>query len=247
MKRFEGRIVVVTGGTAGIGLAIAKRFVEEGAKVVVCSRKHASVEKVKAELGCDGLVCNVSSEDDRRKLVCHVKERYGRLDVLVLNAATSLSFGPSQDCEPSKWDKMMDTNVKANWILANTLCSIITPRTGAIVLVSSYAGYNPDSPIGVYGVTKTAMIGLTRMLANEYGRSAGVRVNCVAPGVIKTGFSKPLWESEEVRKISETASPLGRIGTPEEVAGPVLFLASSEASYMTGETLVITGGTQCRL
>jgi len=215
--------------------------------VIVCSRKGASVEKVKAELSCDGLACNVSIGADRSRLFEFINNRYGRLDIAVLNAATSLSFGPTTDCEPSKWDKMMETNVKANWMLANQLLPMITKETGSIVLVSSYAGYNPDSPIGVYGVTKTALLGLTRMLANEYGRTSRIRVNCVAPGVIETGFSRPLWESDEVRNISESASPLGRIGRPEEVAGPVAFLASQDAAYITGETLVIAGGTHCRL
>lgn len=247
MKRFEGKVVLVTGGTAGIGLAVAKRFVSEGAKVIVCSIKTASVETVKAELGCEGITCNISSDPDREKLFGYVKGKYGRLDVVVLNAATSLSFGPTTSCEPSKWDKMMETNVKANWMLANMLLRMITPNTGSIVLVSSYAGYNPDSPIGIYGVTKTAIIGLTRMLANEYGRIAGIRVNCVAPGVIETNFSRPLRESDEVRRLSESASPLGRVRKPDEVAGPIAFLASTDAAYITGETIVIAGGTHCRL
>ena len=247
MKRFGGRVVLVTGGTAGIGLATVKRFVEEGATVLACSRKQENVDQVCRELKCDGLVCNVSSDHDRVKLVEYIKNKYGRIDVIVLNAATSLSFGPSRDCEPAKWDKMMETNLKSNWVLSNMLASLITPKTGSIVLVSSYAGYNPDSPLGVYAVTKTALIGLTKMLANEFGRAMGVRVNCVAPGVIETRFSRPLWESEEIRKITENASPLGRVGKPEEVSGPIVFLASEDASYITGDTLVIAGGSHCRL
>ena len=245
--RFKGKVVVVTGSTAGIGYGIAKRFVSEGATVVISSRKEEAVARTVSELECHGLVCNVSAAADREKLLTYVKSKFGKIDVLVLNVATSLAFGMSDDCSEAAWDKMMDTNVKSAWLLAKAAVPMMIPNTSSIVIVSSFAAYCPDSPIGVYGVTKTAMIGLTKLLANEYGRTKGIRVNCVAPGVIKTKFSKSLWESKVVREVSEKASPLGRIGTVEEVAGPVAFLASSDASYITGETIVVAGGTHCRL
>jgi dehydrogenase/reductase SDR family protein 4 len=245
MRRFDGKVVVVTGGTAGIGLAVAERFQKEGAKVVVCSRKLNSVESRSKNF--TGISCNISAPSDREKLLELVKTEFGQLDVLVLNAATSLSFGLSGDCEESKWDKMMETNVKANWMLAKMFLPIITPNTGSIVFISSYAGYNPDTPIGVYGLTKTTLIGLTKLLANEYGRIHKIRVNGVAPGVIQTKFSKALWESEEIRTLNEKSTSLGRIGRPDEVAGPVLFLASDDASYITGEIILVAGGMPCRL
>ena len=247
MQRFANKVVVVTGGTDGIGLAIAQRFKSEGATVVVCSRKANIVDKVKLELSCDGMPCNVSVAQDRERLIEHVKQEYGRIDVLVLNAATSLSFGASEDCPESAWDKMMETNVKSVWLLSKLAFPLITPNTGSIIIVSSYAAYNPDFPLGPYSVTKTALLGLTRMLANEFGRSASVRVNCVAPGVIKTKFSRALWDNQDIRNHSETASPLGRIGESSEVAGPVAFLASSDASFITGEVVVVAGGTFCKL
>lgn len=243
----EGKVVVITGGTAGIGLACAQRFQKEGATVVVCSRKSDSVNAVVKEIGCDGITANVSNAKDRDKLIEFVKNKYQRIDVLVLNAATSLSFGSSEDCSETAWDKMMDTNVKSSWLLAKRALPIITPQTGSIVLISSFAGYNPDFPLGVYGVTKTALLGLTRMMANEFGRSSGIRVNCVAPGVIKTRFSKALWANEGISEAVKTNSPLGRIGSPEEVAGPVVFLSSTDATFITGETLVVAGGTFCKL
>jgi dehydrogenase/reductase SDR family protein 4 len=142
---------------------------------------------------------------------------------------------------------MMETNVKANWVLSKMFLPLLVPGTSSIVIISSYAGYNPDTPIGAYGVTKTTLIGLTRLLANEYGRTNKIRVNCVAPGVIQTKFSKALWESEDIRSINERSTALGRIGKPAEVAGPVIFLASDDASYVTGETILVTGGIQSRL
>ena len=247
MKRFTNKVVVVTGGTAGIGFATAQRFVAEGAHVVVCSRKQEMVDSVSRALHCDGVLCNVSNQSDREKLFEFVKEKYGRVDVLVLNVATSLAFGSSLDCSEAAWDKMMSTNVKSTWLLSTMFYPIITGGSGSIVIVSSYAGYNPGIPLGPYGITKTALLGVTRMLANEFGRSKGVRVNCVAPGVIKTKFSSALWDSQEIRKHTEDASPLGRIGDPQEVAGPITFLASADASYICGETIVVAGGTYCKL
>jgi len=245
--RFLGKVVIVTGGTDGIGLATAIRFKNEGAIVVVCSRKSEAVEKTKNVYGFDGVVCNVSSEEDRQGLFKHVKDTYGRVNVLVLNAATSLSFGLSIDCEETRWDKMMDTNLKSNWMMSKIMIPLMCPGNASIVIISSYAGYNPDTPIGVYGVTKTALIGLIRLLANEYGRTYNVRVNGVAPGVIETKFSKTLWESKEIRSINEKSTALGRIGHVDEVAGPILFLASQDASYITGEVIMVTGGIPSRL
>lgn len=247
MRRFENKVVVVTGGTAGIGLATARRFVKEGAQVVVFSRKDQLVEQACKELGCDGIACNVSNEKDRKTLINHIKTKYGKIDVLVLNAATSLAIGQSGDCPETAWDKMMSTNVKSAWSLAIGCEPLITEGSGSVVIVSSYAAFNPDVPLGPYAVTKTALLGLTRLLANEFGRSKRVRVNCVAPGVIETKFSQVLWETPSIRSQTEQVSPLGRIGAPDEVAGPIAFLASYDASYITGETIVVAGGTYCRL
>lgn len=246
-NRFEGKVVVITGSTAGIGLAVAERFAREGAKVVVSSRKGKAVKETMATLNCDGIVCNVSNNTERLALFEHVKKSYGRVNILVLNAATSLAFGQSEECDEARWDKMMDTNLKSGWLMSKQMVSIMPEKTSSIIFISSYAGFNPSSPIGVYGVTKTALLGLTKLLANEYGRKYQIRVNSVAPGVIKTKFSQSLWETDEVRNISEMNAPLGRVGNVDEVAGPVAFLASNDANYITGECIVIAGGTHCRL
>lgn len=245
-ERFSGKVVLVTGSTAGIGLAVAARFKQEGATVIVCSRKPMAVQTTRQELQCDGIVCNVSHAKDRKGLIEYVAQQHGRVDVLVLNAATSLSFGDSGNCSEAQWDKMMDTNLKSCWLLSKEVVPLM-PSNSSIILLSSYAAYNPDTPLGVYAVTKTALLGLTKLLANEYGRSHRIRVNSVAPGVIKTKFSKLLWEIDAIREVCERNSPLGRVGTVEEVAGPVAFLASDDASYITGECIVIAGGTHCRL
>jgi dehydrogenase/reductase SDR family member 4 len=238
-NQFESKIVVITGSTAGIGLETAKLFASRGATVIVSSRKPKAVEETTRAIGCDGVVCNVSTKADREKLVDFVKSKYGRVDVFISNVAASLSLG--DDCTEKQWEKMFDTNVKSAWLLAKDLVPLMPRGTGSIVFVSSYAGYNPSGPIGVYGVTKTALLGLTRMLANELGPSKGIRVNCVAPGVIRTQFSAPLWEA------GESLGLLGRIGEPREIAEPIAFLASPEASFITGETVAITGGAHCRL
>lgn len=247
MCRFAGKVVLVTGSTAGIGRSIAERFCKEGAAVIVCSRKSQGVETTMKILNCDGVVCNVSVQADREALTEYIRAKHGKLDVLVLNAATSLAFGTSEDCDEARWDKMMDTNVKSAWLLSKCLVALMPEITSSITLISSFAAFNPDMPIGVYGVTKTSMLGLTRLLANEYGRKYRIRVNCVAPGVIKTKFSKGLWETDEVREVYEKSCPLSRVGEAEEVAGPVVFLASTDASYISGECIVVAGGTHCRL
>jgi dehydrogenase/reductase SDR family protein 4 len=175
MERFREKVVLVTGGTAGIGLATARRFKREGAEVVICSRKPEVIKRVCKDEGVDGIQCNVSVSSDREKLIQYIKEKYKRIDVLVLNVATSLAFGASEDCSEAAWDKMMTTNVKSTWAMAISAAPLLTPCSGSIVIVSSFAGYNPGIPLGPYGVTKTALLGLTRMLANEFGKSKSIR------------------------------------------------------------------------
>ncbi len=245
--QFQNEIILITGSTAGIGLATAQLFKQRGGTVIVSSRKPAAVRKVQDELGCDGIVCNVSSAKDREVLVEYIATKYGRLDVFISNVASSLSFGLSEDCEESKWDKMMETNLKATWLLARDLVKLMPQNTGSMAFVSSIAAYNPSLPIGIYGVSKTALLGLTRLLANEFGTQYKIRVNCVAPGVIRTNFSGPLWQSEEAKWRSESISPLNRIGNAMEVAKPIVFIASADASFITGETLIAAGGAHCRL
>lgn len=246
-NQFKNKIILITGSTDGIGLATAQVFKQRGGTVIVSSRKAEAVQKVQDNLGCDGIVCNVSLAKDRETLVTYIQKKYGKLDVFVSNVAASLSFGMSEDCEESKWDKMMDTNLKASWLLAKALVKFMPPVTSSIVFVSSIAGFDPSAPIGIYGVTKTALLGLTRLLANEFGAQYKIRVNCVAPGVIRTKFSGPLIGSDEAKARSENISPLQRIGESMEVAKPIVFLASDDASFITGETVIVAGGAHCRL
>eukprot|EP00386_Alphamonas_edax_P009244 GDKI01030429.1.p1 GENE.GDKI01030429.1~~GDKI01030429.1.p1 ORF type:complete len:280 (-),score=77.88 GDKI01030429.1:22-861(-) len=250
-KRFEGKVCVVTASTAGIGLAIARRLLQEGGDVVISSRRQGNVDDVLMDLKSEGydnvrgIACHVSNPKDRHRLLEFTLEWRGRVDVLVSNAAASTSFGSTLDTSEDGWNKMFDTNVKAAFLLAREFAPKIPPN-GCILFVSSYLAFQPEQPIGVYGITKTALLGLTKALAAELG-SSGIRVNCLAPGVVKTNFSRLLWESEAANAEMTKRTQLGRLAETEEMAGPAAFLCSEDASYVTGETLVAAGGMQSRL
>jgi dehydrogenase/reductase SDR family protein 4 len=243
--RFQGKVCVVTAASAGIGLATAQRFAQEGGRVIISSRSQHHVDTAKASFGqvaVDGVVCHVGKAEDRQALVRFVKEKYGRIDVLVCNAAISTSLGPSLQITESAYDKMFDVNVKSTFFLIKEALPLleqaIKPK---IMIVLSSTAYLAKPMLGVYGMTKTALLGMTSMLSNELV-PRNIRVNCVAPGVIKTKFSEAIWETP-----SATDNPMKRIGTVEEVAASVAFLCSDEASYISGETLMIAGGIRSRL
>nr|AND95631.1 Dehydrogenase/reductase SDR family member 4 [Chromera velia] len=250
-RRFEGKLAVVTASTAGIGLAIATRLASEGADVVVSSRKEDAVRKTETELQAKGLsvkgvVCHVDKKGDRERLLQTAVQWKGKkIDVLVSNAASSTSFGTTLDTPEKSWDKMFQTNVKAAFLLVQEALPVLPPGS-SVLLVASYLGFQPEAPIGVYGITKTALFGLTKALALELGPS-GVRVNCLAPGVVKTNFSRLLWEDESANEAASSRTALKRVGEPDEMGGPAAFLLSEDASYVTGETVVAAGGMQSRL
>ncbi|XP_043539234.1 dehydrogenase/reductase SDR family member 4-like [Chiloscyllium plagiosum] len=248
----SGKVAMVTASTQGIGLAIARRLARDGAQVVISSRKKESVCNAVGQLQAEGLsvsgtVCHVGKREDCEALVSETLKRHGAIDILVSNAAANPFAGKALDCSEEAWDKTFEINVKAAFRLSKLVVPYMEQRGGgSIVLVSSAAGYQPFATIGPYSVSKTALLGLTKVLATEVA-PANIRVNCLAPGIIKTKFSSALWSDDSLRQESEGTIAMRRIGEPEECAGTVSFLCSQDAAYITGETIVVAGGLHCRL
>ncbi|GLC38050.1 hypothetical protein PLESTB_000442300 [Pleodorina starrii] len=251
-KRLEGKVALVTAATAGIGLATAERLAQEGASVFICSRKQSNVDETVAALRGRGLqvagcACHVGSAEQRKRLVQQCVQVYGGLDILVSNAAVNPGAGPLSETPPDVIDKILDINIKAAVLLVQEALPHLLKRPGAsIVLVSSVTAFNPPEPIAMYAVSKTALLGLTKGLAAELGPQ-GVRVNCVAPGIVPTKFSAALVQTPELAAQQAGATALKRLGLPAEQAAAVAFLVSPDAAYVTGETLVVSGGMHSRL
>lgn len=249
LRRFEDKIVLVTASSTGIGFAISERLASEGATVIISSRKKENVDQAVSEITKQGFKaigfpCNVSKPEDRKALFNFIHEKWGRLDVLVPNAATSLHFGMSVDTPEKAYDKMFETNVKSIFqMITEYLPLLQKSKTANICITSSYTAYSNSNLIGVYGVTKTTLLGLTKMFATEF-MADDIRVNCVCPGLIRTKFAKALLESENAATVATGAK---RPGEPREIAGCVAFLTSQDASYMTGESLLMTGAVSSRL
>ncbi|TRY57463.1 hypothetical protein DNTS_014215, partial [Danionella cerebrum] len=216
-----------------------KALGQRGAHVVVSSRRQSNVDKAVSLL-----------RDKNIQVVgttCNTVEQYGGVDILVSNAAVNPFFGNILDSTEEVWDKILGVNVKASFLLTKLVVPHMEKRGGgSIVIVSSVAGYQPMPGLGPYSVSKTALLGLTRALAPELGQS-NIRVNCVAPGIIKTRFSSALWENEAVLEEFLKQTSIKRLGEPEDIGGTIAFLCSDEASYITGETITVTGGINCRL
>jgi NAD(P)-dependent dehydrogenase (short-subunit alcohol dehydrogenase family) len=242
-----GKVALITGSSRGIGRAIAASMAEAGARVVISSRKREACDAVAGELRGRGhqaiaVSCNVSSKEELQRLVDATLKEWGRIDILVGNAATNPVYGPMSQVPDSAFDKVMGTNVRSNF----WLCNMVIPqmaerRDGAVILVASIAGIKGNTTIGTYGISKAAEMQLARNLALEWGPH-NIRVNAIAPGVIRTDFARALWEEEGRRKRLEEATPLRRIGEPEDIAGLAVFLASSAGSFITGQSIVADGG-----
>lgn len=247
-----GKVAIITASTDGIGLAAAQALGKRGAHVVVSSRRQANVERAVALLKSQGIqvtgtTCNVGKGEDREKLIQTTLEQCGGIDILVSNAAVNPFFGNILDSTEEVWDKILSVNVKSAFLLTKLVVPHMSTRGGGnVVFVSSVAGYQPMQALGPYSVSKTALLGLTRALAPELAHS-NIRVNCVAPGVIKTRFSNALWENEDIMDEFKKQLSIKRIGQPEEIGGVIAFLCTEEASYITGETITVTGGIGCRL
>ncbi|XP_032898971.1 dehydrogenase/reductase SDR family member 4-like [Amblyraja radiata] len=248
----SGKAAVLTASTRGIGLAAARRLARHGARVLVSSRRQDHVDEAVSGLRAEGLEawgipCHVGRGPDREALVAEAVRLFGGVDILVSNAGVNPHAGGILDCPESAWDKLWEVNVKAAALLVGLVAPHMEKRGGgSIVLVSSVAGYRPSFPIGAYGVSKTALLGLTKALAGELA-PLRIRVNCLAPGFIKTNFSSVLWEEDGLRRELEKGVAMGRLGEAEECAGVVAFLCSPDAAYITGETVGVNGGIDCRL
>ncbi len=243
----EGKVAVITGASRGIGRAIARRLAEAGARVVVSSRKLENVQAVADEIEAAGrealaVQAHVGRPDDVMALVTGTVEAFGRLDVAVNNAATNPHFGPALTADEGQWAKILDTNLTGVF----RLCKAVAPQMekqggGKIINLASVAGLRPSPGMGVYSVSKAGVIMLTQVLATELGQ-ANIQVNAIAPGVIKTRFSRVLWQTPQIADPILGALPLGRFGEPEDVAGLALYLASPASDYVTGGVFVVDGG-----
>lgn len=242
-----GKVAVITGSTKGIGRSIAEEMARSGAKVVISSRKADVCEKVAGELREQGfealaIPCHVGRKDDLQNLVDKTIEAWGKIDVLVCNAATNPVYGPTSEMTDEAWDKIMDTNVKGTFWLTNMVLPQMAERgEGAVVLLSSIAGIRGNTTIGTYGVSKAAEAALARNLAVEWGPK-GIRVNSIAPGLVRTDFAKALTDDPVRAKRAEEKTPLRRIGEPVDIAGLAVFLSTRASAYITGQVIVADGG-----
>jgi NAD(P)-dependent dehydrogenase (short-subunit alcohol dehydrogenase family) len=243
----EDKVVLITGSTKGIGKAIAMRMAEQGAKVVISSRNQDACDEVAGEITEAGhqaiaIACNINYKEQLQALVAKTEERLGKINVLVCNAALNPFFGKSQDIPDEAFDKVMRANIGS----VHKLCQLAMPGMaeaggGAVIIISSIGGLKGTDALGAYAISKAADMQIARNLAVEWGPQ-NIRVNCIAPGLIRTDFAKALWENPEIYEATVSKYPLRRIGEPDEIAGAAVFLASSAGSFTTGQTIVIDGG-----
>ncbi|GBN06829.1 Dehydrogenase/reductase SDR family member 4 [Araneus ventricosus] len=250
--KLSGKVAVVTASSEGIGFAIAKRLANDGASVVVSSRKKENVDKAVSEIksvsdNVSGIPCHVGKQEDRKLLLDFAVANYGGIDILISNAAANPAICRVLDTNEKAWDKIFDTNVKAAFLLTQSAVPLIEKRGGgSIVYISSVAAYKVVERVGAYSVSKTALLGLTKAAA-EQCLSMNIRVNCVCPGIIDTKFSSVLLNCDESFDLLKQIVPMQRVGKPDECAGIVSFLCSEDASYVTGESFVVAGGIFSRL
>lgn len=243
----KGQVAVVTGSSKGIGRSIAETMAAMGAKVVVSSRKADACEEVAAGIRKDGgeatvIACNIGRKPEVEALVKGTLDKYGRIDALVCNAAVNPYFGPLAGIGDEAFDKIMATNIKSNLWLANLAIPGMAERGGGTVtIVSSIGGIRGSSMLGAYGISKAADFSLARSLAVEWGPK-NVRVNCIAPGLVKTDFARALWENPNNLEQRTSTTPLRRIGEPHDIGGVAAFLASPAAAFITGQVIVADGG-----
>jgi NAD(P)-dependent dehydrogenase (short-subunit alcohol dehydrogenase family) len=244
-----GKVAVVTGGSKGIGRAICERLAQHGARVVVSSRKLDACEVVAEGIRARGgeavaQACHIGRKEDLKALVEGTAARWGSLDVLVCNAAVNPYYGPSSGIPDDAFDRIMASNIKSNLWLCNMVFPGMAERGGgSAVIVSSIGGFRGSTTLGAYAISKAADMQLARNLACEWGPK-GIRVNCIAPGLVKTDFARALWENPENAKKRTRETPLKRLGEPDDIAAAALYLASPAAAYVTGKVLEVDGGIE---
>jgi dehydrogenase/reductase SDR family member 4 len=243
----SGKVAVVTGSSRGIGRSIAENLAASGARVVISSRKIDACEEVAGAIRAQGgealaVPANISDRGALENLVQQTRSQWGRIDVFVANAASNPYYGPLTGLPDEAFDKIMHNNVLANVWLANLVIpEMAERRDGAFIIVSSIGGLKGSKDLGAYCLSKAADMQLARNLAVEWGKH-NVRVNCIAPGLVKTDFARALWENPELRSATERMTPLRRIGEPDDIGGIAVFLASRAGAFVTGQTIVADGG-----
>jgi NAD(P)-dependent dehydrogenase (short-subunit alcohol dehydrogenase family) len=251
MELFDlsGRTAVITGSSRGIGRAIAWRMAEHGAQVVISSRKQdacdETAQQINARFGAGraiAVAANIASKEELQTLVDETRKAFGRIDALVCNAASNPYGGPMSGISDEQLWKILQNNVISNhWLIQMVAPEMLERKDGSVIIVSSIGGMKGNALIGAYNISKAADFQLARNLATEYG-PYGVRVNCIAPGLVRTDFAKFLWENPEILAKVTEPMPMKRIGEPDEIAGAAVFLASRASTYMTGQAIVVDGG-----
>ncbi|HJS84380.1 MAG TPA: glucose 1-dehydrogenase [Acetobacteraceae bacterium] len=243
-----GKVAVITGSSRGIGRAIAERMAEHGAKVVVSSRKADACEQVALGIRDKGgeatvIPCHIARKEELQRLVDQTKALWGGIDILVCNAAVNPYLGPATGVTDEVYERVMGANVRSNFWLCNMVLPGMAERGGgSVIIISSIGGLRGSAHLGLYGISKAADMQLARNIAVEWGPS-NVRANAIAPGLVRTDFARALWEDPELYRKRTKGTPLQRIGEPDEIAGAAVFLAAKAGSFLTGQTIVIDGGT----
>ena len=244
-----GKVAIITGSSRGIGKAIAEALAAHGAKVVISSRNQDSCEEVAAAINdahpgaAIAVAASISSKEALQNLVDQAKAAFGQVDILVCNAASNPYYGPMAGISDDQFRKILDNNVIANhWLINMVAPEMLAREDGSIIIISSVGGLTGSSTIGAYNISKAADFQLARNLASEFGPK-GVRINCIAPGLIRTDFAKALWENPDTLNAVTRHTPMRRIGEPHEIAGAAVFLASPASTFMTGQAIVVDGGS----
>lgn len=245
--RLDGKVAIVTGGTRGIGFAIATTLARAGARVVLSSRKAEHVQAAVHTLEQEGLTvvgipAHMGKPADAHELAARSVEHFDGIDIIVNNAATNPVFGPLQEITDAAYEKIMSVNLKGPLELCRAAHTIMAQRGGgSIVNMASIGGISPEPGLGIYSVSKAALVSLTKVMAQEWGAD-GIRANAICPGIIKTRFSTALWQDENIKSSMLSKQPLARLGTPADVSGLALFLASDASSFCTGGVYMVDGG-----